>query len=321
MKTTWKKASLLLVVPALLGCTSLVYAQPVTWTVTCPWAPSGVAAMVSQKAAALSTEYSDDTILVAEAVKGDAATVNTWVADTKADDPALVFAGEGLFSITALLDPAKMQFSYEDFSYVENLYSSVFVLSADSELGIESIPDLEEFLETAGGFTVATNGATGSEAFLAASLFGSAGYGDQLTIVAYESAGEAAQAVSRGETDFAVSHQSQILEAAQQGGVTVVAAFDGEEIGSGPFKGVEGVGTYGYPYFRNRCLILARAGTDEETVLSLRKLYDDILSDEEMTDWLQETMLLEADPLTDEQVIDHIENVRTIVEEYRDILE
>ena len=63
----------------LTGCGS----KQESWKVTCPWAPSGVAAMVSQKAAAKSPDYSDNKItLVAEAVKGDAATVNTWVADT-----------------------------------------------------------------------------------------------------------------------------------------------------------------------------------------------------------------------------------------------
>ena len=40
--------------------------------------------MVSQKAAILSNTYSDKIILVADAVKGDAATVNSWVAETKA---------------------------------------------------------------------------------------------------------------------------------------------------------------------------------------------------------------------------------------------
>ena len=113
----------------LAGCGS----KSATWKVTCPWAPSGVAAMVSQKAAAKSTEYSKDITLVAEAIKGDAATVNTWIMDTKANDTELVFAGEGLLSITALLDPAKLQFGYEDFVFVENLYSSVFVLSADAK--------------------------------------------------------------------------------------------------------------------------------------------------------------------------------------------
>ena len=99
----------------LTGCGS----KQESWKVTCPWAPSGVAAMVSQKAAAKSPDYSEKKItLVAEAVKGDAATVNTWVASTKANDKELVFAGEGLFAITETLDPAKLQFSYDDFEFV-----------------------------------------------------------------------------------------------------------------------------------------------------------------------------------------------------------
>ena len=98
----------------LTGCGS----KQESWKVTCPWAPSGVAAMVSQKAAAKSPDYSDNKItLVAEAVKGDAATVNTWVSSTKANDKELVFAGEGLFAITETLDPAKLQFSYDDFEF------------------------------------------------------------------------------------------------------------------------------------------------------------------------------------------------------------
>lgn len=291
-----------------------------TWTVTCPWAPSGVAAVVSQKAAAKSTSYSDKIILVADAVKGDAATVNTWVAQTKAGDPALVFAGEGLFSITSILDPAKMQFSYDDFEFVENLYSSIFVMSADAKLGIKNIDDLKKYMESGKEVTIAANGATSSEAFLAAALFGSMGYGDKIKIVAYSSAAEAAQAVAKGETDFAVSHQSQILETYEQKGVTVVCAFDGADIAKGPFKGVEGVGKYGYPYFRNRCLILARKGTDPEKVAELKELYDKILADKEVSDWMTDTMLIEVDPMTNAQVLDHIENVKKIVNQYHDIV-
>ena len=223
----------------LVGCGG---SKTASWTVTCPWAPSGVAAMVSQKAAAMSTDYSENIILVADAIKGDAATVNTWVADTKANDTELVFAGEGLFSITSILDPAKLQFTYDDFVFVENLYSSIFVMSADANLNIKSIDDLDAYASTADEISVAANGATGSEAFLAAALFGAMGYGDKLKITPYSSAAEAAQAVARGETNFAVSHQSQILETYQQGGVTIVCAFDGEDITEGDFAGVEGVG-------------------------------------------------------------------------------
>lgn len=295
-------------------------AKTESWKVTCPWAPSGVASMVSQKVAAKAVDYSDSINLVAEAIKGDAATVNTWVADTAANDTELVFVGEGLLSITEILDPAKMQFGYEDFVFVENLYSSVFVLSADATLGINSIADLEAYVAEGNAISVAVNGATGSEAFLAAALFGAMGAGDQLKLTPYQSAAEAAQAVAKGETNFAVSHQSQILETYQQGGVTIPCAFDEAAIANGPFAGVEGVGAAGYPYFRNRCFIMARKGTDDAKVSALKELYGKILADEEVTTWLNETMLLEVDTMTVADVEAHIENVKNIVNEYKDIV-
>ncbi len=304
-------------------CTALLAGcgqKSATWKVTCPWAPSGVAAMVSQQAATKSTEYSDTITLVAEAIKGDAATVNTWVADTKANATELVFVGEGLLSITSILDPSKMQFGYEDFVFVENLYSSIFVLSADAKLNISNIADLEAYVAQGNEISVAVNGATSSEAFLAAALFGSMGVGDKLKLTPYQSAAEAAQAVARGETQFAVSHQSQILETYQQKGVTVVCAFDENDIANGPFAGVEGVGQHGYPYFRNRCFVMARAGTDEAKVKELKELYDKILADEEVADWLHNTMLLEVDTMSVEDVEAHVENVKNIVNEYKDIV-
>jgi tripartite-type tricarboxylate transporter receptor subunit TctC len=276
--------------------------------------------MVSQKAAAKSPEYSESINLVAEAIKGDAATVNTWIANTKANDPELVFVGEGLLSITEILDPAKMQFGYEDFVFVENLYSSVFVLSADATLNINSIADLEAYVKDGNPVSVAVNGATGSEAFLAAALFGSMGAGDQLKLTPYQSAAEAAQAVAKGETNFAVSHQSQILETYQQGGVTIPCAFDEAAIANGPFAGVEGVGAAGYPYFRNRCFVMARKGTDAAKVAELKELYGKILNDSEVTTWLNETMLLEVDTMTVADVEAHIENVKGIVNQYKDIV-
>lgn len=295
-------------------------AKNASWKVTCPWAPSGVAAMVSQKAATKSTEYSPNITLVSEAIAGDAATVNTWVMDTEANDTELVFVGEGLLSITSIIDPSKLQFTEDDFVFVENLYSSIFVLSAEAGLNLKTVADLEAYVAKGEEISVAVNGAVGSEAFLAASLFGKMGAGDKLKLVAYQSAAEAAQAVAKGETQFAVSHQSQIQETYQQGGVTIVCAFDEKAIENGPFAGVEGVGQYGYPYFRNRCFIMARAGTDEATVAELKELYDSILADEEMVSWLQDTMLLEVDTMSQEDVDAHVENVKNIVNEYKDIV-
>lgn len=318
MKRTVSLVLVLVLVAALFaGCGQ----KTESWKVTCPWAPSGVASMVSQKVAAKSMEASDAPInLVAEAIKGDAATVNTWVASTSANDPELVFVGEGLLSITQILDPAKMQFGYEDFEFVENLYSSVFVLSADAKLNINSIADLEAYVAAGNDISVAVNGATGSEAFLAAALFGSMGAGDKLKLTPYQSAAEAAQAVAKGETNFAVSHQSQILETFQQGGVTIPCAFDDAAIANGPFAGVEGVGAKGYPFFRNRCFVMARKGTDADKVSQLKSLYDTILADQEVTTWLNETMLLAVDTMTTADVEAHVENVKNIVNQYKDIV-
>ena len=317
------KRRILSIVLLVAMCTTLLAGcgqKSATWKVTCPWAPSGVAAMVSQQAATKSTSYSDSITLVAEAIKGDAATVNTWVADTKATDTELVFVGEGLQSITSILDPAKMQFGYEDFAFVENLYSSIFVLSADAKLNISSVSDLEAYVQQGTEISVAVNGATSSEAFLAASLFGAMGAGDKLKLTPYQSAAEAAQAVARGETQFAVSHQSQILETYQQNGVTIVCAFDEGNIENGPFAGVEGVGQHGFPYFRNRCFVMARAGTDEKKVAELKELYGKILADAEVVEWLQDTMLLEVDTMSVADVEAHVENVKSIVNEYKDIV-
>ena len=65
----------------------------------------------------------------------------------------------------------------------------------------------------------------------------------------------------------------------------VVCAFDDKAIENGPFAGVEGVGSKGYPYFRNRCFVMARKGTDAAKVAELKELYDKILADDEMVEW------------------------------------
>lgn len=65
---------------------------------------------------------------------------------------------------------------------------------------------------------------------------------------------------------------------------------------------------------------MARAGTDEETVAQLKELYDKILADEEVVTWLQDTMLLEVDTMSQDDVNAHVENVKSIVNEYKDLV-
>ena len=45
-----------------------------------------------------------------------------------------------------------------------------------------------------------------------------------------------------------------------------------------------------------------------------------LLADDEMVEWLNDTMLLEVDTMTEDDVKAHIENVKSIVEQYKDIV-
>lgn len=38
------------------------------------------------------------------------------------------------------------------------------------------------------------------------------------------------------------------------------------------------------------------------------------------TEWLSDTMLLEVDTMTNDQVLEHIQNVQDIVNEYKDLV-
>lgn len=69
-----------------------------------------------------------------------------------------------------------------------------------------------------------------------------------------------------------------------------------------------------------RCFVMARKGTDAAKVAELKELYDKILADDEMVEWLNDTMLLEVDTMTEDDVKAHIENVKSIVEQYKDIV-
>ena len=61
-------------------------------------------------------------------------------------------------------------------------------------------------------------------------------------------------------------------------------------------------------------------GTDAAKVAELKELYDKILADQEMVEWLNDTMLLEVDTMSEDDVKAHIENVKSIVEQYKDIV-
>ena len=312
MKIKAKILFLLILVLCLTGC-SMQAAE--TWTVTCPWAETGVAARVNVETASKIGDISKRFVLEPTAVKGDAKTVNEWIARCNADSQELVFSGEGMLAIAPIMNPDILEFTYEDFTFIENLYSSIFVMSARADLNLHSVMDVQMYMSDSPKVKVAVNGKAGSEGFLTYAFFGSMSHADEVELISYNSADEAAAAVVNGEADFAVSHQSQILSAYENGDVTIIGAFDNKDITEGPFAGVEGVGKYGYPYFRNRCFIMAPKGLSTGKIGSLKNIYSEILKQKDIVAYYDE-MMIEIDPMTEEEVLEHLENVRGIVEGY-----
>ena len=303
---------LLTLVLGLIGCGSK---EAEKWMVTCPWAETGVAARVNVKTAEQAAQVSDQFILEATAVKGDAVTVNDWISKYNGESKELVFAGEGMFAIAPIMNPESLEFTYDDFVFIENLYSSIFVMSARADLNLNSVMDVQMYMSESPKVKVAVNGKASSEGFLTYAFFGSMSHADEVELIICSSADEAANKVASGEADFAVSHQSQILEAYLNGDVTIIGAFDGEDITEGPFAGVEGVGKYGYPYFRNRCFVMAPKGISTGKSGVLRGMYQQILEQEEIVAFYDELMI-EIDPMTEQEVLEHLDNVKKIVEGY-----
>lgn len=308
---------MLMCIVSLIGCGNQ---EPETWTVTCPWAETGVAAQVNRQTAAKAAEVSKQFVLEPVTVKGDAKTVSEWLAGCDAESKELVFAGEGMYSIAPVMNPGSLNFTYEDFVFIENLYSSVFVLSARADLDLHSVIDVQLYMSEGTKVKVAVNGKAGSEGFLAYAFFGSMSHAEDIELITCDSADEAARAVVEGEAHFAVSHQSQIVEAYEAGKVTIIGAFDDKDITDGPLAGVEGVGKYGYPYFRNRCFIMAPKGVNAGQTKMLKSLYNSIMEQEDIIDYYSD-MMIEIDPMTDQEVKEHLESVREIVEGYRTFFE
>ncbi|MDC7232553.1 MAG: tripartite tricarboxylate transporter substrate-binding protein [Spirochaetales bacterium] len=158
---------------------------------------------------------------------------------------------------------------------------------------------------------MAVNGMAGSEAFLAKALFQELGL--NLELISYNGANLALDAAAKGETAFAISHQSQAKGSVEGGILNPVVMFDENGVNNEVFKNVKGVGEYGYTgYFRNRCFILARKGTDPTVISKVRDAYLSILEEPEMVDFYK-SLMIEVDPLDLEKINKHIEDVTAIV--------
>lgn len=280
-------------------------------TVVTPWAVGGVADVVNRKTAPLAGELLGKPVLANNELGAGGNVALTNYLKNKPNSNTLIFGAEGAFSIAPNIDGSDaLLFKYSDFAPIINLYSSIFVLTAKADLGISNLEVLKAYGQGK-KLKVAVNGAVGSEAFLAKALFKELGL--NLELISYNGANLALDAAAKGETAFAISHQSQAKGNVQGGVLTPVVVFDKKGINNEVFKNVKGVGEYGYnAFFRNRCFILARKGTDPKVIEKIRNAYLDILKKPEIVEFYK-MMMIEIDPLEIAGINQHINSVTAIV--------
>ncbi len=280
-------------------------------TVICPWAVGGVADLVNRQAAVFGEEILGQPVLATNELGtgGNVALTNYLKNDGNTHN--LIFGGEGGFSIAPNIEGKEaIMFKYDDFMPVMNMYSATFVMTADADLNINNLDELKEYGKN-NICKVAVNGIAGSEAFLAKALFKELDV--KLTLVSYNGANLALDAVAKGETDFAISHQSQAKGAVEGGLITPVTMFSKDYVTSELFKDVKPVGAYGIDaYYPNTCFLLIRKGTSEDVVQKIRDAYLEIMQKPEMTA-LFEKLMVAPSTWTPEEMDAHIENVIQIV--------
>jgi len=283
--------------------------EPVT--VICPWAVGGVADLVNRKAAVYGQELLGQPVLATNELGAGGNVALTNFLKNDANSYNLIFGGEGAFSIAPNVDGSEaIMFNYDDYVPVMNMYSATFVMTANADLGINDLDDLKAY---GANHTciVAVNGIAGSEAFIAKAMFKELGI--DLTLVSYNGANLALAAVAKGETEFALSHQSQAKGAVQAGTITPVTVFSDKPVQNEVFKDVKPVGEYGIDsYFPNTCFLLARKGTSPEVISKIRAAYLEIMQKEDMQTLFSQLMI-ESSDWTQEDMNNHINHVIEIV--------
>ncbi|HHT80456.1 MAG TPA: tripartite tricarboxylate transporter substrate binding protein [Spirochaetales bacterium] len=280
-------------------------------TVICPWAVGGVADIVNRKAATYGAELLGKPILATNELGAGGNVALTNFLKNAPNSHNLIFGGEGAFSIAPNVDGSDaIQFKYGDFEPIINLYSAIFVLTSDVSLDIKDLDALKAYAQGK-KLKIAVNGIAGSEAFLAKAL--AKDLGINMELVSYNGANLALDAAAKGETEFAISHQSQAKGSVEGGILNPVVVFDEKGVNNEVYKNVKGVGEYGSSaFFRNRCFILARKGTDQKIIDKVRKAYLTILDKPEMAEFFK-SMMIEVDPMDKASIDKHVSTVAAIV--------
>lgn len=279
-------------------------------TVICPWAVGGLADQVNRAMGEFGQKELGQPLLADNILGAGGAVALTQYLNEPANSNKLIFGGEGSFAIAPLT--SKLDYKFEDFVPVINVYSSTFVLSANPSTNVKSFEDLKAYAAK-NEVKVATNGKTSSEALQCAALFDA--IGAKVNIIPYEGANEALQATLSGEASFAVTHASLAKEHVKAGNINAVVAFDNKKLVDEVYN-LDCVEDYGLDtWMTNTCAIFMKAGTDEKVIEKAYQSFKAILENKEFLS-KAEKMGVRIDVKTGKEVKDYIDSCMGKAEKY-----
>ncbi|QTQ12638.1 tripartite tricarboxylate transporter substrate binding protein [Treponema parvum] len=279
-------------------------------TVICPWAVGGVADIVNRKMSTFGSKYFGVPVIATNELGAGGNIALTNYLKNEPNSYNLIFGGEGGFSIAPNIAGSEaIRFKYSDFEPIVNIYSAIFVMTANAKLNINNLDDLKAYGQGK-KLKIAVNGAAGSEAFLVKALFKELGI--EYELVSYNGANLALDAAAKGEALFAVSHQSQAKGNVEAGILKPIVVFNKDGVSNNVYN-VRGVGSYGIKaYYPNTCCLFARKGTDPAVIGKIRDAYLKILQEPEVVE-LFKNLMIEANPMDKAEYDAHIQNVIDIV--------
>lgn len=284
-------------------------------TIICPWAVGGLADQANRAMSQYGEEQLGQPLLADNVLGSGGIVALTEYLREEPNTNNLIMGGETNFAVAPLT--SEVEYTYEDFIPVINIYSSTFVLTANPNTGIDSFEKFEDYVAN-NEVKFATNGYNSSEAMQGAALVSE--MGGTFEIVPYDGANEALNAVVSGEVDFAITHSSLAREFVKSGDVLPVVAFDEERLVDEVYD-LDCVVDHGYDtWMTNICAVFTRAGTDEENVEIMYNALNNILQNPSFLE-TAENMDLNIDPMTGDEVDAYIESCIIKAEDYIQYLE
>lgn len=283
-------------------------------TVICPWSSGGLTDQVNRAMTNFGEFHLGYSLKADNIVGEDGFVALTQYLDEPANSNNLILAGEGSFAVAPLA--AKIDYKFEDFIPIINIFSSTFILIAHPSTKVKNFDDFKKYVRDK-KIKAGTNGRFSSSALQCAALFNAVN--SEAKIVPYNGGSEVLKAITLGEIPFAVIHSSLAKKAVMSKSVNPVIAFDNRKLIDEVYN-LDCVEDYGLDtWMTNICAVFMRKNSDEKVIQKVYDKFKAILDDRKFL-FKAEKLGVNIDVKTGAEVKEYIESCKVKAEKYANLI-